>query len=97
MKGYFYGFASKAEALAEAPWLFEDDVKSGGQVLRSGYTLDALSWIEPPVLGPPDPETGECEILAAGVAPPAFTILSAEPLPALEARQITQHAPAGLA
>lgn len=45
-------------------------------------------WITEPVLGEPDPETGEATVIEPGVSPGPVMALCPVPVPALEHRRI---------
>lgn len=90
MKGYFYS-APDVETLAlAAPSRFATDPDSGNVSPTDGITVRSTTgiWLSSPVLSEPD-EEGNQTIITEGVRSDPYVIVSAEPIAALSAFEIT--------
>ncbi|MBI1234784.1 MAG: hypothetical protein GC208_09810 [Alphaproteobacteria bacterium] len=97
MASYFYEFASQAEAETAAPELFSVDPITNETRLLSQFVEMGRLWHSRPVMGEPDPETGEAETIEEGTPTGAYVILSSEALPDHEARLIQPDGMKGFA
>lgn len=91
MKGFAYHWPDLESAELDGAY----DPASGW--LAPLVAVPRHGWIKEPVLGDPDPQTGEARVVSPGIRPDAVMVLSPIQVPSLEHRAIeTLHSAAGL-